>query len=68
MPEPHGSTVHALIDETRILVEIGDDGRGGATVARGLRGLADRIEALGGTLVLESPTGGPTIVRAEIRL
>jgi glucose-6-phosphate-specific signal transduction histidine kinase len=32
----------------------------------GLRGLADRVEALGGRLTLESPAGGGTRLRAEI--
>jgi signal transduction histidine kinase len=48
-------------------VEITDDGRGGADAGdgTGLTGLADRAAALGGTLSLSSPTGGPTTVRAE---
>ena len=61
-------TVRAVADSSTLVVEIGDDGRGGATIARGLRGLADRVEALGGTLVLESPPGGPTVIRAELPL
>jgi signal transduction histidine kinase len=50
------------------VVEVADDGLGGAASARGsgLRGLSDRVEALGGTLVLESPPGVGTRVRAEI--
>jgi signal transduction histidine kinase len=53
-----------------VRVEIGDDGLGGADPTRGtgLRGLADRVEALGGTLHLESPTGGGTRLTAEIPL
>ena len=50
----------------RLELEIADDGRGGATLQRGLRGLADRIEALGGTFALSSPRGGPTVVRAVL--
>jgi signal transduction histidine kinase len=51
----------------RALVEVRDDGVGGADPAGfGLRGLADRVEALGGTLVLESLAGRGTRVRAEI--
>jgi signal transduction histidine kinase len=50
------------------LVEVCDDGVGGADPVRGsgLRGLADRVEALGGTLSLESPPGEGTRLRAEI--
>ncbi|WP_432925156.1 sensor histidine kinase [Microbispora sp. CA-135349] len=51
-----------------LALEIADDGRGGADPARGtgLTGLADRVAAVGGTLTVESPHGGPTTVRAEI--
>jgi signal transduction histidine kinase len=50
------------------LVEVADDGVGGADSSRGsgLSGLADRVEALGGRLALVSPVGRGTIVRAEI--
>jgi PAS domain S-box-containing protein len=49
-------------------VEIADDGVGGADAAggSGLRGLGDRIEALGGRIDIRSPKGGGTRVRAEI--
>ncbi|MBU2668912.1 hypothetical protein KOI35_35920 [Actinoplanes bogorensis] len=52
----------------RLLVEISDDGTGGADPDRGsgLRGLADRVETLGGTLRVRSPAGGGTRVRAEL--
>jgi signal transduction histidine kinase len=52
----------------RALVEVADDGVGGADPSRGsgLRGLADRVEALGGALALESPRGLGTVLRAEI--
>jgi signal transduction histidine kinase len=52
----------------QIVVEIADDGIGGADTERGsgLRGLADRVEALDGRLQVWSPNGGGTRVRAEI--
>ena len=51
-----------------VVVEIVDDGVGGADEKRGsgLRGLADRVEALGGRLRVWSPDGGGTRVRAEM--
>ena len=51
-------------------VEVVDDGVGGAdpTGGSGLRGLADRVESLAGTLEVESPPGGGTRVSAEIPL
>ena len=47
------------------LVEVADDGVGGADDAAGsgLRGLADRVEALGGQLRINSPTGAGTTIR-----
>src|SRR4051812_12841715 len=62
----------ASIDVTRgngdLVVEVSDDGVGGANAddGTGLRGLADRVEALGGCLRLESPAGGGTRMRAQI--
>jgi signal transduction histidine kinase len=51
-----------------LVVEVSDDGIGGAAAQNGsgLRGLADRIEAHGGTLVIESRSGAGTRVRGEI--
>jgi signal transduction histidine kinase len=50
-----------------LIVEVADDGIGGAAVGRGsgLRGLADRVEALGGNLAVSSPLGRGTTLRAE---
>jgi PAS domain S-box-containing protein len=50
------------------LIEVRDDGVGGALAegGSGLRGLADRVEALGGRFVLQSPVGEGTTLRAEI--
>ena len=52
----------------RLTVDVSDDGVGGADAAQGsgLRGLADRLAALDGTLSLESPAGGGTRLHAEI--
>jgi signal transduction histidine kinase len=51
-----------------LVVEIVDNGVGGADTERGtgLRGLADRVEALGGRLRVWTPLGKGTRVRAEI--
>jgi signal transduction histidine kinase len=51
-----------------VLVEVADDGVGGADAAggSGLSGLADRVSALGGELIVSSPEGHGTIVRASI--
>lgn len=51
-----------------LIVEVRDEGRGGADPARGtgLTGLADRVAAVGGRLLLSSPAGGPTLVRVEL--
>lgn len=50
-----------------LLVEVTDNGRGGALLSgSGLGGLADRVGAVGGTLAVESPSGGGTRVRAEL--
>ena len=53
-----------------VAVEVGDDGAGGASasVGSGLQGLADRIEALGGRLEVDSPPGAGTRLRADIPL
>jgi signal transduction histidine kinase len=52
----------------RVVVVVEDNGTGGADVRRGsgLRGLADRLEALGGSLRVDSPAGSGTRVVAEI--
>jgi signal transduction histidine kinase len=48
-------------------VEVVDDGRGGADPAgAGLHGLAQRVAALDGALEINSPPGGPTVVRAVL--
>jgi signal transduction histidine kinase len=65
---------HASIDVRRhagrLRVEISDDGVGGADPTRGtgLRGLADRVDAVGGRLTVTSPIASGTSVVAEIPL
>jgi signal transduction histidine kinase len=59
--------VRCEVARGRMSIEVVDDGRGGADPAGpGLTGLRRRVEALDGTLVVLSPPGGPTIVRAEL--
>jgi PAS domain S-box-containing protein len=59
--------VSATVDVHRLTVVVADDGAGGADErGGGLRGLADRVEALDGRLTLESPPAGGTRLRAEI--
>jgi signal transduction histidine kinase len=64
--------VHVRVgaDGDELLVEIADDGCGGAdpTSGTGLRGLADRVEALGGRLEVDSPAGAGTRVSARLPL
>lgn len=61
-------TITAARADGDLVVEVADDGRGGARVesGTGLRGLADRVEAYGGRLDVASPPGGGTRVRAEL--
>lgn len=61
--------VRTRTDGETLVVEVLDDGAGGADEeGSGLRGLADRIEALGGTLALDSPAGRGTRLLARIPL
>ncbi len=68
----HAQATSATVDigtaNGRVIVEVVDDGIGGADTERGsgLRGLADRVEALGGRLRVWTPRGGGTRVRAEL--
>ncbi len=68
----HANASEAVVvltpDDGGLVVEISDDGVGGATAegGTGLRGLADRAEAIGGQLRIYSTPGHGTRVRAEI--
>jgi signal transduction histidine kinase len=55
-------------DGAKLVVEVWDDGSGGASVVPGggLAGLAGRVEGVDGSFSVSSPVGGPTIVRAEL--
>ena len=54
-------------DGSGLCVQVADDGRGGADPAgSGLRGLADRVAAVGGELSVHSPRGGGTRVIATV--
>ena len=62
-------TVTIWAEEHVLHVEVRDDGVGGADVeGGGLRGIADRVAALGGRLRVESPPGGGTRLTAELPL
>jgi len=65
----HGSEVRvrAACASGLVIIEVADDGIGGAAAGNGtgLRGLTDRVEALGGTLTVSSPPGRGTTLRAE---
>jgi PAS domain S-box-containing protein len=71
--QKHADASHVLVEARAeggaLLVEVSDDGVGGANGdGTGLRGLADRVEAFGGRLTLTSPAGGGTRLLAEIPL
>jgi signal transduction histidine kinase len=63
-------TVVVSADADRVLVQVRDDGRGGAHLGKGhgLAGLADRLATVEGVLDVVSPPGGPTVLTAEIPL
>jgi signal transduction histidine kinase len=62
------ATVNLDQRDGQLVVEVADDGVGGATARpnSGLSGLVDRVAAIGGTLEIVSPPGGGTRLRAEI--
>jgi signal transduction histidine kinase len=68
----HSGARSASVDvwrtEKRLLIQVWDDGRGGANLdgGTGMRGLAERLDAVDGLFVVDSPPGGPTTVTAEL--
>jgi signal transduction histidine kinase len=63
-----GASVEVWRAGDRLMVQVVDDGTGGADAAggSGLAGLAGRLDAVDGILVVDSPAGGPTRVTAEL--
>ena len=68
--DPTGVSVTVQRTDDGLAAEIADDGTGGANPdgGTGLRGLGDRVEALGGHLRIDSPPGAGTRIRAELPL
>ena len=62
------ATVALERSDGHVILEVTDDGVGGASpeLGSGLAGLVDRVEAVGGRLVVDSPVGGGTTIRAEL--
>ena len=68
--EASSAAVSISHPDRRLVVEVEDDGKGGADASRGsgLRGLADRVEVLNGSISLQSPEGEGTRLRAEFEV
>ncbi len=66
----HAGAVHLAVsrDGSRLLLRVSDDGIGGTDPTRGsgLRGLVDRVEALGGRMSVSSPPGRGTLIDVEL--
>ncbi|MET4926755.1 sensor domain-containing protein [Streptomyces sp. PSRA5] len=68
----HSRATRASVDvwrmEDRLMLQVSDNGRGGANTSSGsgLAGLTERLDAVDGILVVDSPVGGPTTVTAEL--
>ncbi|CAG6391404.1 sensor domain-containing protein [Streptomyces cocklensis] len=68
----HSGAPRASVDvwraSDRLMIQVRDDGRGGADVSAGsgLAGLAERLDSVDGLFVVASPPGGPTVVTAEL--
>ncbi|MET9569935.1 sensor histidine kinase [Streptomyces virginiae] len=63
-----GATVEVWRAGARLVIRVSDDGRGGADTSggSGLAGLAERLDAVDGVLVVDSPEGEGTVVTAEL--
>ncbi|WP_369233914.1 sensor histidine kinase [Streptomyces sp. R21] len=68
----HSRATMAMVDvwrvENRLMIQVTDNGVGGADVSggSGLGGLAERLDAVDGILVVDSPVAGPTRITAEL--
>ncbi|MFJ2831975.1 sensor histidine kinase [Streptomyces sp. NPDC087263] len=68
----HSGARSASVDvwrtDERLLIQVRDDGSGGAGIGggTGMAGLADRLGAVDGLFVIDSPPGGPTLITAEL--
>ncbi|MET8131946.1 sensor domain-containing protein [Streptomyces sp. NPDC005251] len=68
----HSRATRATVDvwrvENRLMIQVGDNGVGGADASEGsgLAGLAERLDAVDGILVVDSPVAGPTRITAEL--
>ncbi|WP_026328878.1 ATP-binding protein, partial [Streptomyces sulphureus] len=75
----HSHAHHAEIDlwrtKDRLMLQVHDNGKGGATATppadgtaggTGLAGLAERLDSVDGLLLIDSPAGGPTTITAEL--
>nr|WP_026316007.1 sensor histidine kinase [Actinokineospora enzanensis] len=62
------AAVRVTRDDDTVVVEIVDNGQGGASLrpGSGLSGLADRAASIDGVLTVVSPIGGPTVIRADL--
>ncbi|MFG2114337.1 sensor histidine kinase [Streptomyces sp. NPDC048718] len=62
------AAVRGRLEKGTLVVEVEDDGRGGAGTdhGTGLQGVADRVSVLDGRLLVSSPPGGPTLLRLQV--
>ena len=68
----HSGARHATLEAVHVpgllRIRVTDDGRGGASAVPGggLRGLAERIRTVDGSIEIDSPSGGPTVATVEL--